>query len=434
MESLYTALIFVLLLLTVGVPYWLKTIRMQKEAVRAHEKSSKAGLLEPVTLHPRIDLLKCIGCGSCVQICPEEVLGIVDGRAAVVNGVRCIGHTLCAEVCPVGAITMTFGSPRQGLEIPYYDEHYRTNIEGLYIVGELGGIGLIKNAIEQGGKAVAHIASRPRRAVDRTVDVAIVGAGPAGVGAALSASASGLTHILLEQDDLGGSILHYPRQKLVLTSPVELPLYGKLTHSEISKEELLGMFISIVREYNLQLRTGEKVESITQEGNLFRLTTRSGSYRAAHVILALGRRGTPRKLNIPGEGLPKVYYRLIEAERYTGRHLLVIGGGDSAVEAAAGLASQKGNTVTLSYRRSEFVRLKERNEAHIKTLMNKKSVRVVFNSEVTRIEPDRAILKELSGVEETLANDFVFIFAGGELPAEFLNRIGVKLRTEEITV
>jgi putative YpdA family bacillithiol system oxidoreductase len=433
MESLYTGLIFLILLLAVGVPYWLRTIKHQKEAGRAHEKSAKAGLLDPVTLHPRIDLLKCIGCASCVQICPEEVLGIVEGRAAVVNGVRCIGHTLCAEVCPVGAITMTFGSPRQGLEIPYYDEHYKTNIDGLYIVGELGGIGLIKNAFEQGRKAIAHIASRPRGSVDGAVDVAIVGAGPAGIGAALSASATGLTHLLLEQDDLGGSILHYPRQKLVLTSPVELPLYGKLTHSEISKEELLETFTSIVREYNLQLRTGEKVESITREGNLFHLTTSRGSYRAGHVILALGRRGTPRKLNIPGEELPKVYYRLIEAERYAGKHLLVVGGGDSAVEAAAGLASQKGNTVTLSYRRSEFVRLKERNEAHIKALVKKKSVRVVFDSEVTQIGPGRAILRERSGAEEVLSNDFVFIFAGGELPAEFLSRIGVKLRTEEST-
>jgi putative YpdA family bacillithiol system oxidoreductase len=434
MESLYTALIFAGLLLVCGVPYWVKHVRHRKEAERAHERSAMAGLLEPVTLHPRIDLLTCIGCASCVRICPEEVLGIVDGRAAVVNGVRCIGHTLCAEICPVGAITMTFGTPRQGMEIPLYDENYNTNIDGLYIVGELGGIGLIKNAIDQGRKAVAHLAGLPGKAVDGAVDVAIVGAGPAGVGAALSARASGLTHVILEQDDLGGSILHYPRQKLVLTSPVELPLYGKLTRSEISKEELLEMFTLIVRDHHLQLRTGQKVEAIEQDGNSFHLRTSGGAYRAAHVILALGRRGSPRKLKVPGEQLSKVYYRLIEAERYNNKHILIVGGGDSAVEAAVGLARQKGNTVTLSYRRGEFVRLKERNEQQIQGLMKAKAIRVIFSSEVTEIEPDQVMLKEQSGAVHKLRNDFVFIFAGGELPAEFLNRIGVKLRTEDVKV
>ncbi len=165
METLYTTVIFAVLLLLIGVPYWLKAFRHRKEAKQIHGKTVKAGLGEPVTLHPKIDITTCIGCASCVKICPESVLGIVDCRAAVISGLRCVGHSLCADVCPVGAITMTFGKPRAGMEIPLYDENYKTNIDGLYIVGELGGIGLIRNAIEQGKKAIEHIASMPRHRV-----------------------------------------------------------------------------------------------------------------------------------------------------------------------------------------------------------------------------------------------------------------------------
>jgi len=431
METLYTSLIFGVLLLVIGVPYWLKAFRHRKEAKQIHGKTVKAGLGEPVTLHPKIDITTCIGCASCVKICPESVLGIVDGRAAVISGLRCVGHSLCADICPVGAITMTFGTPRAGMEIPVYDENYKTNIEGLYIVGELGGIGLIRNAIEQGKKAIGHIASMPRTSREEIFDVAIIGAGPAGIGAALAAKASNLSHVVLEQYDLGGSILHYPRQKLVLTSPVELPLYGKLKVSEISKEELLELFTAIVKDFALRIRTGEKVESITKESGIFQIKTGMETFRASHVVLALGRRGSPKKLDVPGEHLPKVSYRLIEAEKYTNKNILVVGGGDSAVEAAIGLARQKGNTVSVSYRREDFVRLKEKNDKEIRESIKSGRVRAIFNSEVTEIQPNTVLVQEQK-IIHNLKNDFVFIFAGGELPSEFLKKIGVQLRTEEI--
>lgn len=438
MDTLVTVLIFFVLLAVIAVPYWRKVAKSHRQALEMRERSAKAGLLEPVTLHPRIELTSCIGCASCVRVCPEEVLGIVDGRAAIINGVRCIGHGLCAEVCPVGAITLGFGKPREGMEIPLYDEHYMTNIEGLYIVGELGGVGLIKNAIGQGIKAVAHIAQRQSalRAAksagqEKMYDVLIIGAGPAGLGAGLAAQANGLNHIILEQEDLGGSILHYPRQKLVITSPVELPLYGKLKVSEISKEELLGVFTAIVHDHGLNLQTHRKVESVKPLDGIFSVTTGGGTLSASHVILALGRRGSPRKLGVPGEDLPKVYYRLIETSSYHDRKILVVGGGDSAIEAAVGLADQKGNTVTLSYRKDSFVRLKEKNEKRIKEMTDRGAVRVIFSSDVTEIRPDSVIIRQgTSGVHD-VPNDFVFIFAGGELPGEFLKKTGVSLRTSD---
>ncbi|MGB2869051.1 MAG: NAD(P)-binding domain-containing protein [Bacteroidota bacterium] len=429
MDSLYTLTIFAVLVILLAVPYWIRAARQRREAKLQFQKHSRAGTLTPVTLHPHINLLDCIGCGSCVKVCPEDVLGIVNGRAAVVNGLRCVGHALCADVCPVGAITLRFGTPKQGMEIPFYDEHYQSNIEGLYIVGELGGIGLIKNAVNQSIAAVNHLAPLKRSGGD--YDLIIVGAGPAGLAAALAAHEKNLRYVVLEQDSIGGTISHYPRQKLVLTSPVELPLYGKLKVSEISKEELLGLWRGIVKQYNLNITTNCKLEHLERLPGQFLVKTGGKEWRGANVVLALGRRGSPRKLGVKGEDLPKVMYNLIEAERYKGQNILVVGGGDSAVEAAVGLARQQGNTVTISYRREAFVRLKERNEQRIGELIRSKAIDAVFSSEVEEIKP-RTVVVTAGGSKKEIKNDYVFIFAGGELPAELLKKAGVRLRTSDV--
>jgi len=430
METAVTMLVFAILVVIVAVPYWRRVLRAKNEAETRREKSVRAGLIEPATLHPRIDLLGCIGCASCVRACPEDVLGIVGGRAAIVNPTRCVGHAICVEVCPVGAITMGFGTPTQGMEIPFYDEHYQSNIPGLYIIGELGGIGLLKNAFEQGQRAVEHIAAAPHNGVRADYELAIIGAGPAGISAALAAHQRNIKYIVLEQYDLGGSVLHYPRNKLILTSPVDLPLHGKLDVSEISKEELLELFVSLSRRHALRIQTQKKVESVTMNYGILHINTGDHSLTAHNVILALGRRGSPRKLGVPGEELPKVYYRLIEAETYTNKHLLVVGGGDSAVEAAVALARQKGNTVTLSYRREEFVRLKEKNEVHIHEMMRSRKVNVLFNTEVQEIRRESVALLEKKSILHEVQNENVFVFAGGELPGEFLKKTGVHLRME----
>jgi thioredoxin reductase (NADPH) len=390
-----------------------------------------AGILTPVTLHPHINLAECIGCASCVKVCPESVLGIVQGRAVVVSGLKCVGHSLCAEVCPVGAITMGFGTPKQGEEIPWYDDHYQTNIPGLYIVGELGGIGLIKNAVAQAITAIQHIGKNNVK--DQTLDyeVVIVGAGPAGMTAALAAQAQGLRYVVLEQGSIGGTIFHYPRQKLILSTPIELPLYGKLKVAEISKEELLKIWLDIVEKNKLNILLQSNVDSLLSADGKFQVSYGTSKILTKNVVLALGRRGSPRKLGVPGEEHANVSYQLIDAEAYTQKKILVVGGGDSAIEAAVALARQKGNVVTLSYRRSEFVRLKEKNEKHLKDLMHSKKLAVIFNSQVQEISHNLVMVKEEPDHLHRIGNDYVFIFAGGELPTELLKRAGVKLRTEE---
>ena len=431
-ESLYTILIFVLLVAAIAVPYWLKVRRSKKESAQKFEKNKRMGIQAPVTLHPQFDLTNCIGCGSCVRACPEHVLGIVQAKPVIINGTKCVGHALCADVCPVGAITMGFGTPRQGMEIPYYDDNFETNVPGLYIIGELGGVGLIKNAVRQGTQAIQHAAARHRAKHITDLDVVIVGAGPAGLAAALAAQSKNMRYAVLEQDEVGGTVLHYPRQKLVLTSPVELPLYGKLKISEITKEELLGIWQDIVGRFKLNILAGQKVDSVHQNGNHFVVKTQTAEFKAANVMLALGRRGSPRKLGVPGENLSKVMYRLIEAKSYTNKNILVVGGGDSAVEAAVGLASQPGNRVTMSYRKEEFVRLKEKNEHNVKQCLRSGTLHVIFSSDVREIKPDSVVIQESGKIMHNVPNDFVFIFAGGELPTELLKKCGIKLRTTEI--
>jgi putative YpdA family bacillithiol system oxidoreductase len=356
---------------------------------------------------------------------------MVSGKATLIHAAKCVGHGLCAEQCPVGAIKLQLGTPGRSANLPVVNENLETNIPGMYIAGELGGMGLIRNAIKQGVQAIEHVTATKPRASGAEFDVAIVGAGPAGMSAGLAAKKQGLRYLVLEQGDRGGTILQYPRRKIVMTSPAEIPLYGKIKLTEVSKESLVELWNKIIHQTGLEIQTNEKVNEIQQEEMNFKLATSKGEYRAKNVVLALGRRGTPRKLGVPGEELSKVCYRLIEAEAYKNCKVLVVGGGDSAVEAAIAIASQPGTQVTVSYRKGEFTRIKERNEQHIQEAIRKGNVRVLFNSNVQEIREESVILSMETGMEE-IANDAVFIFAGGELPYDFLKKAGIQLQSQAV--
>ena len=296
----------------------------------------------------------CIGCGACITVCPEgDVLALVNGKATIINGHKCIGHGLCAEECPVGAITMVMAKPSSGADLPMISEEHETSVENLFIAGELGGLALIKNAVNQGRDSMDVIAQRigdrsAGSANQEVLDVVIVGAGPAGISASLRASEHGLKALTLERETVGGTVSKYPRQKLVMTSPVEFPLHGKFNKTTLSKEDLLAFWEKIMQRTDLNIHTGEGVDTVLKEPDgLFRIRTALGEYRSHAVVLALGRAGTPRKLGVKGEELPHVLYRLIEADHYTNYNILIVGGGDSAVEAAMGLAHQAGNKVTM---------------------------------------------------------------------------------------
>jgi thioredoxin reductase/NAD-dependent dihydropyrimidine dehydrogenase PreA subunit len=369
----------------------------RQRAERAHEAelagAVAAGMTEPPSLHPAVDPLVCIGSGTCVRACPEKALGIVGGRATLVAPTACIGHGACEASCPVQAITLVFGSERRGVDIPRVDPSFETNVRGVFIAGELGGMGLIRKASEQGRQAIRAIAARKRAA--RGLDVIVVGAGPAGIAAGLAAIEAKLAYRLIEQEpDLGGSVFHYPRHKIAMTQPVALPLVGTMRFTEVSKEALLAFWRRIVSGTGLVVHCDERFETLEpREGGGFRVKTSRGVYEAAHVLLAIGRRGTPRKLGVPGEETSKVVYRLVDASQYRGTRVLVVGGGDSAVEAALACADEAGATVTLAYRGDAFNRVKAANRDRLEAAMRDGRIDVRLRTDVAAIGAEDVALR-----------------------------------------
>jgi putative YpdA family bacillithiol system oxidoreductase len=423
-----------------AIPLIIYLRNLKKRDAEAHAAAEKGKIHSggPMAQHPHIDAAQCIGCRTCTTVCPEgDVLAMIGGKAAIVNGYKCIGHGLCAEACPVGAITMVMAKPSVGSEMPALTPEYETSQENMFIVGELGGLALIKNAVNQGRDCVDTITRRiAESGVAREAevyDVLIVGAGPAGISASLRAIENKLSYLTIERDELGGTVAKYPRQKLVMTSPVEFPMYGKFKKRELSKENLLAFWQTVLRRADFQVRTGESVEQIKKaEDGIFNLKTSKGQYRARAVILAIGRTGTPRKLGVPGEELGKVMYRLIEADHYINKNIVVVGGGDSAIEAAIGLGNQTGNQVILSYRKSEFSRIKERNRQRIEESIRHKKVRVIFNSVPAEIT-ETAVVLDIAGELKAIPNDYVWVFAGGTPPNDFLAKVGVRIGMHDLT-
>ena len=421
--SIILAVIFIVLF------FYLNSYKKRtKVTTQKIQKAKELGFHEPVSLHPVVDLETCIGSGACVAACPEkDILGIVSGQAHTINASRCVGHGACFHACPMQAITLCIGTEKRGVDLPHISPEFETNIPGIFIAGELGGMGLIKNAVEQGKQAVGYISKKLKGSHKAQNDIVIIGAGPAGISATLSAAEAGLRYLTLEQDSLGGTVFNFPRAKVVMTSAMELPLYGKVKLSETSKTELLKLWMEAITRNNIKINEQEKVTDVEKEGEIFRIKTSNGEYTAKTILLAIGRRGSPRKLGVPGENKEKVAYRLLEPELIHNKKVLVVGGGDSAVENALLLADE-GNEVTLSYRNESFSRLKPKNLERVGRAIQKREIRTIFNSNVREINDDTVILA-VDGKENfmSLQNDLVFIFAGGEVPTKFLEKIGIRI-------
>jgi thioredoxin reductase (NADPH) len=418
---------------------YFRGLKRRDTQARAAAEKGKLFSEGPKAQHPHIDNAYCIGCATCTMVCPEgDVLAMLGGKAVIVNGYKCIGHGLCADACPVGAITMVMASPSMGADMPMLTGEFETTVPNLFIVGELGGLALIKNAVNQGRECIDTVLDRfTARGIARTMpdvyDVLIIGAGPAGIAASLRAIQHKLKYLTLERDEIGGTVAKYPRQKLVMTSPVEFPMYGKFKKTELSKENLLAFWDKVLHRADFKVRTGQKVEDIKRgEHGIFTVSTQDSQYQSHAVILALGRTGTPRKLGVKGEELPKVMYRLIEADHYVNKKILVVGGGDSAVEAAMGLAHQVGNKVTLCYRQSQFSRIKERNSQRIADCMKSGKIEVLFNTNPVEFK-EQSVIIEVEGQQKEISNDFVWIFAGGTPPNDFLKKIGVGFGARDMT-
>jgi len=423
-------LVYAMPLLFVWLSYWAFNYHKHRKSESRRTEALELGLTEPSSLHPVIDPNKCLGCGACVQACPEgDILGLIYGKAELVSPSNCIGHGACKTACPVDAITLVFGSEKRGVDIPVLTREFETTQPGIYIAGELGGMGLIRNAIEQGSQALASVVNHVQAVPGEALDVIIVGAGPAGIAASLAAKKANLNYLTIDQDSLGGTVSHFPRNKIVMTAPVDLPLVGKVKIRETTKEALLEMWESILLEHNLNTEFQCRLEGIQREGSGFRVDTTGGHHFTKAILLCLGRRGTPRKLNVPGEELPKVVYRLIDPVQYRTQHVLVVGGGDSALEAAISISEEKDTQVSISYRSESFSRAKPKNRTGIETAAAANRIKILLSSNVKSIEMEKVVIEQQDKIFE-IRNDAVIVCAGGILPTPFLNEIGIGVETK----
>ena len=410
---------------------WVRSRARREAADTAALAVAKAeGRNQPASLHPVVNLDTCMGSLSCLKVCPEgDILGVVDGKAALIDASACIGHGKCANECPVNAITLVFGTSERGVDLPEVDEHFQTNRPGLHIVGELGGMGLIKNALTQGLQVATHLGEvlHGSRKIKGQVDVAIVGSGPSGLATALGLKKAGVSFRVLERETIGGTIAHYPRQKVVMTEKVVLPFVGRFGKELISKEQLLAGWKHAIAKADLKIEEGVNVTGVSGEDGAFLVTTSKGIVSAKKVVLAIGRRGTPRTLGVPGEELPNVTYRLVDATQYDGAKVLVVGGSDSALEAAIQIAEETDARVTLSYRQDKFGRGREANRRKFQELVSAGRIRALMPSTVKEVNREWVRL-EYDGKVGKMSNDFVIACLGGELPTEFLKKSGVGMR------
>lgn len=406
---------------------------------RNHESlsaSKEAGLHEPpISLHPLIDHNICLGCATCVGACPEgNVLGVIEEKAHLVNPSHCIGHGACKTACPTGAISLVLGTEKRGIDIPMLNPNFETNVPGLYVAGELGGMGLIRNAIEQGRQALESIRKATSGSVSKApYDVAIIGAGPAGFSASLAAHAHRLRYVTVEQETLGGTVSHFPRGKIVMTAPVQLPIIGQVKFSETTKEALIRFWQDVEQRTGVKIHYQERMENIEKTSDGFIVTTNKNVFHTKTVLLSIGRRGTPRKLDVPGEEHEKVVYRLADPAQYRGRHVLVVGGGNSALEAAMSIADEPDTTVVLSYRGKAFNNANPKNLTKLNDLAQENRLTVWMNSNVKQID-NRTVTIETSNGEIQIENDAVIVCAGGVLPTPMLKTLGVEIETKHGTL
>ena len=414
--------------------FWRKREQGRTETGREELESLQVmGDLVPASIYPVIDPIRCIGSGACVYACPEKkVLTVVSGRGVLTNPLGCIGHGACADACPVQAISLVFGTAKRGLELPDVDPDFQTNQPGIYIVGELGGMGLIRNAVSQGRQAADHIVAGQRRAAGESLDALVVGAGPAGTAATLRLMEAGLRVLTLEREAFGGTITHYPRAKVVMTGSLDFPMYGRVNKRKMSKEELVGLWEDIRKKTGLQVAVGELVEKIepAEDGNWL-VSSTGGVFKTANVLLALGRRGSPRKLEVPGEEQSKVVYRVIEPEAFQGQHVLVVGGGNAAVESAFALVDGGACTsVTISYRKNSFARCRQPNRKRVDAEIGAGRLTALMGTQVEEIFEDRVTLRDASGEQSSIRNHSVVVQIGGTAPTALLQDIGIEIVTK----
>jgi thioredoxin reductase/NAD-dependent dihydropyrimidine dehydrogenase PreA subunit len=394
-------------------------------------------LLKPATRVrlPQIDASTCLGCYACVDACPYDVLDVTRYVAVVVRPEACCGLTLCEQRCPNGSLRITDGEPIG--DLPRLGDALESlDVPGVYLAGDITGLPLIKNAIHQGALAADRVFEDLTRQSEKGkggLDLLIIGAGPAGISAALRASALGLAFAVVEQGDVAQSIQSFPRGKLVFDQPLELPTAGKLWLKESTKEELLLHWMRIVRRERLPIHEGTRMTRLEKRAVGFCVTTepREGgppqAWEARRVIVAVGQRGSPRRLPFPLDPavLARVHYHLADARSFEGKRVVVVGLGDVAMEAAVALCRQRGTKVTVVHRGEGFARGKARNIEEVRREVAAGRLVLRFDAEVTAISAEAATIRSPHG-EEAIPCDAVLVLIGSVPSFRALAEAGIR--------
>ncbi len=318
---------------------------------------------------------------------------------------------------------------------PSFNKNFESNVQGIYVIGDIAGAPVIKLAMEQGYNVIEHIATLSDSKVEEKdiYDILVIGSGASGLNAALQAKERGMSCIVLEKEKIASTIENFPEGKWVYAEPDEIPPKGKLWLDGATKEDLLKRWHKIVDDNGIEVRLGHGVDSIVKDGKNFTVTVQNGSnFKAHRVILAIGQRGNPRKLGVPGEDREEVYHRLYSPKHYSDENIIVVGGGNSAVEAALVLCEQ--NRVVLSYRKDAFGRIFKDNRRKLDEAVQAGKIKLALSSNVTEFSKGFATLqlsnKEGNKTTGTFSYQHAFVLVGAELPLKFFKEQNIKLEGE----
>jgi len=372
---------------------------------------------------------RCIGCEACVDVCPTEVLELVDHKVRVLRFDDCVQCEQCQNACPTMALVMyREGTTPRMLTVPELDDHFQTGTPGQYLIGEVAGKPLVKNAANLGRAVVEHIVKELEPGRDKSVlDVVIVGTGPGGLSAGLTCLKRGLSCLLLEKEHvISSTVSRYPKGKHFMAEPSNAINASFLPVFDASKEELVAAWQQVVTQVKLPIKLGEAVETVKRgDDGIFEVKTTVGTYRSRRVVLATGLRGKPRLLAVPGANLEKVQSLLDDPGEFAGMDVLVVGGGDSAVEGAMSLADV-GARVVLSYRGDGFKRCKQGNQKRLAEMTGAGKLEVLLESNVKQFTADAVDIKLKDGQVKTYPNQRAFVLIGADTPVAWLETNNVR--------
>ncbi len=401
-------------------------------ARRRHHHAAPAAVVGPRILIHDINDDRCTGCDACVAVCPTNVLDLVANKSRVLRFEDCIQCEACMFACPTEALVMfPEGAQPPPLKVPEMDDNFQTAVPGQYLIGEVAGKPLVKSAANLGRAVIEHMLATGLQpgALGRSgmaFDVAIVGSGPGGLSAALTCIQKGLSYIVLEKEQLiASTIARYPKGKLVMAEPYDTNNLSLLPVFDSSKEQLIPIWKELLERVGLVVRMGESVETVQRLHNQFEIRTTVSTYQAQRVVLSIGTRGKPRTLQVPGENLPKVFSLLDDPDDWRGRSVLVVGGGDSACEAALALADA-GAKVIISYRGKSFARAQPKNKQTIERYASEGRIKAKMGSQVLQFEPDSVTLALGDGSQKRYPNEGAFVLIGADPPVAWLEKMGVR--------